>query len=709
MNLFDLVKRGKSEELKGELEESKDDINIRDNSNNYLIQYAIVLNNIDIVKILINKNVKLDVVDEDKRCLLYVPIKYGYYDILEELLIYNQNMVGISIIDIKDKDGYTPLHYAIVYDNIKMVKLLLYYGADVNIKNNIGFNSLHLAVHKKSVDICKLILDTNINVDSKTVNGETALHFSCNFQQYEITRMLLENNADSDITDYEYEISPIVYCIVLKNKKIFSLLLKYGVKLNTQDYNGNTPLHYTILDNNVNFFKILVEDKNINANVYNLNGKIPLHVALELKNENTKMYIDKLLDDSNVNLQNNMGYTVLHVLCIVNMWKYYIDKLKKKQLDLFVKNTKNKNVLDYVDDNDMDLFMDMVCTSFINQISQDINVYPPWDTLKNPSKAQVKQYIIENEISIPLKKSIDIKFDIPKECVKFTTFAGVTLDILIGLIFLLQKHNNKTCSVLVENYESNIILEQYYKSLGIHNQKTHYLNFEIVWSYYKLFFPSHFDDNIKKCETIGGFIIIPLAIELHNGNHANYIIYDIDKKQVERFEPNGAENPHGLNYNMLFLDNLLEKKFKTINENIVYVRPTDYLPKIGFQFLEIAEKHKYKKIGDPGGFCAAWTVWYVDMRLTNPEIPRKILVQQIILKIKKFNYSFKNIIRNYSKKITDVRDEILNHAQIDINEWINNQVTDEQINKVNNKIKNKIKIKQKRTIPKLKQGIIWVK
>ena len=82
------------------------------------------------------------------------------------------------------------------------------------------------------------------------------------------------------------------------------------------------------------------------------------------------------------------------------------------------------------------------------------------------------------------------------------------------------------------------------------------------------------------------YIIIPIGIEHYNGNHANYIIYDIKKNEVERFEPNGSHNPYKLNYNPILLDNLLEKKFKDINPKIKYIRPEEYLPKIGFKIFD---------------------------------------------------------------------------------------------------------------------------
>ena len=117
-----------------------------------------------------------------------------------------------------------------------------------------------------------------------------------------------------------------------------------------------------------------------------------------------------------------------------------------------------------------------------------------------------------------------------------------------------------------------------------------------------------------------------------------------------------------------------------------YISPTTYLPKISFQIFDSFE-NSCRKIGDPKGFCALWATWYADMRLTYPDIDRKTLVEEIINTIKKNNISFKNMIRNYSGNITIKRDKILRKAGIDINDWLNDKYTDNQIDNVLKELK----------------------
>ena len=184
------------------------------------------------------------------------------------------------------------------------------------------------------------------------------------------------------------------------------------------------------------------------------------------------------------------------------------------------------------------------------------------------------------------------------------------------------------------------------------------------------------------------FIIIPLGIELDVGSHANYLIYDYIKNEIERFEPYGGNSPHKFDYDSNMLDNALIKIF----EGIKYISPKYYIPKIGFQYFDSLEMNQ-SKVGDPYGFCAVWSIWYTEMRLKYYSIPRKTLIKKILGLIKEQNFSFKNIIRNYSANIITIRNSILNKCKLTINDFINDNYTKEQlgniINEVGNLIKNK--------------------
>lgn len=704
------------------------DLNIRDDQNNYLLTYAVLYNKPDIVKLLIDKGARIDILDNEDRSILYIAIKYDYQEIIDILLEYNKNSIGIFLFDIRDRNNNVPIHYTIVFNNLTALKKLLDYGANPNISDKKGYNSLHLSVYMRSYQMCSTILKYNIDINSRIISGETSLHIACNLQLTDIAKLLIDNGINVNIQDYEHEFTALHYSVNLNNKELITLLLDNNADPNIQDIVGNTVVHYAVSENNLESLTIIVgriytnSIKTVNLNLWNFDGKIPLLIALEINPQNLTEYIDLLLNNSNVNIQDNNGNTCLHFICFKNLWKEYRQQLIKKRLDAFIPNKKNIRPIDTIDEKDIDNFIDTLVDSYLYRL-RNANVYwfEEWQNMckkelyynvmsdkekellpyidpkiikdLSENTIDVCRVIVRNKIMAiykknatscskpyPVKRGYLCLSIVEGQNINICTFTGSTLDILIGLIYLLKKHTD-ACSTFSKNFSENKELCKFYKSIGIiMNTRCEFLNFEIVWVHNKLYLVENFVYNFRRCidRNDKRYVIIPVGIEMRQGNHANYLLYDKKNKEVERFEPHGSSVPLGLQYNPSLLDDILEVRFKEIDNDIKYIRPKDYLPKIGFQLLDIYERNK-KKIGDPGGFCALWTIWYVDMRLTYKEMSRQTLVKKMIQTIKSQNISFKNLIRNYAINILDIRDKILNKANLDINDWLNDSYTEHQI------------------------------
>nr|AEX62743.1 putative ankyrin repeat protein [Moumouvirus Monve] len=214
------------------------------------------------------------------------------------------------------------------------------------------------------------------------------------------------------------------------------------------------------------------------------------------------------------------------------------------------------------------------------------------------------------------------------------------------------------------------------------NINQHLIHFEIKWIFQRFFAPPNFEElflNILRSKKYK-YIIIPINITLSNGNHSNGLIYNIDQFTMERFEPHGANYPYKFNYNPDLLDEIIYQKVSNIlttmygkNIKLKYYKPNNYLPKIGFQTLENTEISVNKNIGDPNGFCTLWTIWYFDYRIRYGNKNAYRLANNLIKEIKINNYSFRTIIRNYSKNITDLRDAYLSQINRTVNDYLNNK------------------------------------
>jgi len=689
IQLFNYINQQDWDNIKKIITDTKDiDLNIRDDSNNYLIQFIILYNKYDFIDIFVEKKCKIDIIDNDGKTIMFYAIKYNYYKLLEKLL--NIEYVGFPIIDLKDKNKFYPIHYAVLFNNKKILELLLEKGTDINQKDGNGNTPLMTSIKLKNNKISKFLIE-NKKININTINniGETVLHIACNYEQDTIVELLLNHSEiDINIQDLQNKYTPLMYGVSLNNFIITQMLINHK-KINflCQDVAGNTAYHHGINEDvSEDLIKILDEklDDNIDTiyiyNLTNLNGNTILHLLLE---KNIQINLKKYIENTNLNIQNYKGNTVWHLFG--KRWLNYIPELENKKNNLFIKNKKNQTAYDMYKDSDK--FMDMLIKSYYNYLKLRKKEWKnDWETIcqnndllkkidfkdNTPEKncyEKIKKYMIDNNISVPYKKMrYCIVFD-NNPLTDFVTYTGTSLDILAGMLFLKQYDNVFT--TLSKKFIINDSLTDYYKVLGIIKEiKGEYFNFEITWLYQKLFYPSNMDLIIQSFKDSNkNFLVIPLGIHQDNGAHANILLYDLKRNEIERFEPSGADYPYEYNYNPELLDYYLEIYFKEKFKDCKYYKPRSYEMNIGFQTMEIVDINK--KIGDPNGFCGAWSLWWVYMRIKNESISREKLFIQLVKNIRRNNLSFKNVIRSFSKLVTDLRDNLLKKVSLDINKWLN--------------------------------------
>lgn len=711
MEIFTLIKNNEFDKIY-DLIKNKEFINfdIRDKNYNYFIQYLINYNQTKILTLILetsnkeNINIRIDIFDSDGRSLLYNCVKFNYFELCNLLIQYNKTTIGISIINIKDVLGYTSQHYSIIFNNLDIFKLLLENGADPYILGKDGNNSYILCLMYNRYIILDYLLKNHKFIDFRTNNGETIIQVATNYQS-EIIYELLNLNINLNNVSNDFGLALIHQSIILDNYRLFKILLDKNINFNLSDFLGNTPLHYIIIDNHFHYLEIFLKKiKNIQYNLSNINGDIPLHLLLD-KNIDFKEHIDNIkmiILESDLNIQNNLGITCLMKIVNNNLIDLFKDILVIKPLNFFIEDNNLKYI--QMDDSILNLIVD----SYYNQIKinkKELLIdWEKWcsndlfDKLKNlindkiygknseeVCKSKILQVIKKEKRTLPSKSNLNLILD-NGIFTNFCFYTGSPIDILFGLVILNKDFTSKGLSVILDYpLTINESLENYYQKIGLnYPYKLDFSNIEIVWCYQKLFVPSFFDDIIMKKYKENKYICIPIGIITSIGSHANIIFWDIKNKTIERFEPNGSNFPTGLNYNPSLLDNLLENKFKQIDDKIIYYPPYKFLPSIGFQRIEGLETKKCK-IGDPNGFCGVWCIWWVYQRMlniNNDKLTIENIAVSLINHIKLDNISFKSIIRNFSKKITEIRDSFLKNCSIDINDWILGNYDDEILNKL---------------------------
>jgi hypothetical protein len=167
-------------------------------------------------------------------------------------------------------------------------------------------------------------------------------------------------------------------------------------------------------------------------------------------------------------------------------------------------------------------------------------------------------------------------------------------------------------------------------------------------------------DCIIRGQTI---IIIPLQIKVPEGFHANVLIYRKNNNELEHFEPHGKffslDKPEG--YVEKTKKYLFSVFVKMINTELIrarykmppikYTESNDVCPYInGMQNLEGYSKLTKTK-AEPSGYCSAWSMFFTELCLKNPEIPSSILLDNIYDKLVKTENAsdyLKKVIRGYA-------------------------------------------------------------
>jgi hypothetical protein len=149
--------------------------------------------------------------------------------------------------------------------------------------------------------------------------------------------------------------------------------------------------------------------------------------------------------------------------------------------------------------------------------------------------------------------------------------------------------------------------------------------------------------------------------------HANVFIYRKHLNQLEHFEPQMTSE-----YNDVVLNVEIEKFIRIFNDKlmivnggnpVIFVDAMQICPKrdgftVGLQQLEVFSDLLLVKDVEPNGYCLAWSMFFTELCLQNPEIPSSIILEQIFENLNRLSLSdasnyLRNVIRGYAGFIND--------------------------------------------------------
>ncbi|XP_059061137.1 uncharacterized protein LOC131854026 [Achroia grisella] len=121
---------------------------------------------------------------------------------LKQITFHQDSLRKGPGVNVKDDNGYTPLHHACLHGHKEIVRLLLSVDASPCVVDKKGATPLHLAAFKGDSDVVAMLLAHNnppVNVDQLTSDHETALLIAAHFGYVDVVGQLIAKGADVSV------------------------------------------------------------------------------------------------------------------------------------------------------------------------------------------------------------------------------------------------------------------------------------------------------------------------------------------------------------------------------------------------------------------------------------------------------------------------------------------------------------------------------
>ncbi|KAJ5604952.1 hypothetical protein N7510_010106 [Penicillium lagena] len=168
------------------------------------------------------------------------------------------------LIDTRDDDGQTALHWAIRNEQASTVEILLQKDAGINAMDSEGKSSLHHAINQRETRLLQILVANGANLELVDNKGQTPLLSAVEAMSIHATQSLLEMGAK--IGAFNFMKQNVLHLAAMagtdKALQVTKLLLSHCEysRLSACDSNNMTPLHYAVAKGHQNLSKLLLRN-----------------------------------------------------------------------------------------------------------------------------------------------------------------------------------------------------------------------------------------------------------------------------------------------------------------------------------------------------------------------------------------------------------------------------------------------------------------
>ncbi len=262
-----------------------------------------------------------------------------------------------------DENGYTPLHLAIINNNLDSVEALLTYkdiDKEAKLPYKATLNNWYLggatplitASYVGNADIVYTLIEAGCDIRARDdIDGAMPIHVaSANGNDAAVTLLLEKDKTLINETDNNGNDTSLHWASMKDKPSTVALLLKYGADTKIQNTDGNTALHYASMYASAEVIKNIVNADNSSVNIANNENMYPIHYAAL---ENNVDALISLVQDgkADVNIKDANEDTALHYAAAYGNIDSVMSLVEKCNADKTLKDKDGYTAADLASDN----------------------------------------------------------------------------------------------------------------------------------------------------------------------------------------------------------------------------------------------------------------------------------------------------------------------------------------------------------------------
>uniref|UniRef100_A0A8C6KED5 Ankyrin repeat domain 28 n=1 Tax=Nothobranchius furzeri TaxID=105023 RepID=A0A8C6KED5_NOTFU len=282
----------------------KEDVNVQDNEKRTPLHAAAYLGDAEIIELLILSGARVNAKDNKWLTPLHRAVascsEVGKpFSFTSDTLPYTVNPLikaGIQLkmvrlllsrganINAFDKKDRRAIHWAAYMGHIEVVKLLASHRAEVACKDKKSYTPLHAAASSGMISVVKYFLDLGVDINEPNAYGNTPLHVACYNGQDVVVNELIESGANVNQVN-EKGFAPLHFTAASRHGALcLELLVCNGADVNIKSKDGKTPLHMTAIHGRFSRSQAIIEN-GAEIDCEDKNGNTPLHIAARYGHE----------------------------------------------------------------------------------------------------------------------------------------------------------------------------------------------------------------------------------------------------------------------------------------------------------------------------------------------------------------------------------------------------------------------------------------